>query len=293
MDTRFLASFIEVVDHGSLAEAARRLNLTPAAVAQRVRALEVEFGVALIVRSGRLVQPTEAGLAILERSRRFLREARDLKSHAAETSVVGELRLGAISTALTGLVPQILEVALQRHPQLEIYIEPSTSIELYRKVSEGGLDIAVMVTPPFPLPKTCVARVIREEPLIMIAPHSAPGDDPLLLLTTQPLVRYDRKHWGGRIADDFLRKNRIRPTERFELDSLEAIAVIVDRGLGVALVPDWAPPWPGALSLRKIALPPPIPARTISIVWLKNSPRIRLVQAFIDAHTSIDRVPQA
>ena len=44
MDTRFLDSFVTVVDGGSIAEAARRLNLTPAAVAQRIRALESEIG---------------------------------------------------------------------------------------------------------------------------------------------------------------------------------------------------------------------------------------------------------
>jgi DNA-binding transcriptional LysR family regulator len=53
MDTQFLDSFVTVVDYGSMAEAARRLNLTPAAVAQRIRALEDEIGASLFVRSGR------------------------------------------------------------------------------------------------------------------------------------------------------------------------------------------------------------------------------------------------
>src|SRR5260370_1832749 len=80
MDTRFLDSFVTVVDSGSIAEAARRLKLTPTAVAQRIRALESEIGVDLVVRSGRTVQPTEAGAAILARARMFLGEVRDLKS---------------------------------------------------------------------------------------------------------------------------------------------------------------------------------------------------------------------
>ncbi|HEV7717474.1 MAG TPA: LysR family transcriptional regulator [Arsenicitalea sp.] len=284
MDTRFLASFVEVVEHGSLAEAARRLNLTPAAVAQRVHALEAEFGVALIARSGRIVRPTEAGIAILERSRRFLREVRDLKSYAVESGIAGELRLGAISTALTGLMPNILEGFLRRHPELEIYLEPSTSMELYQKIGDGELDVAIMIAPPFSVPKPYAIRIIREEPLIMIAPAALPITDPLRLLATQPLVRYDRKQWGGRLVDDFLRQHKIRPDERFELDSLEAIAVMVDRGLGVALVPDWAPPWPEGLALRKIPLPKPAVSRHICMFWLKSSPRIRLVQAFVDAY---------
>ena len=52
MDTQFLESFVMVVEHGSVAEAARRLNLTAAAVTQRIRALEREIGTALVSRSG-------------------------------------------------------------------------------------------------------------------------------------------------------------------------------------------------------------------------------------------------
>ncbi|MFL6719014.1 MAG: LysR family transcriptional regulator, partial [Burkholderiaceae bacterium] len=53
MDTRFLESLVTVVEQGSIAEAARRLNLTPAAITQRIQALERELGTALLMRSGR------------------------------------------------------------------------------------------------------------------------------------------------------------------------------------------------------------------------------------------------
>lgn len=72
MDTRFLESLVTVVDCGSMAEAARRLNLTPAGVAQRIHTLESEFGVRLVLRSGRAVRPTESATAILSRARELL-----------------------------------------------------------------------------------------------------------------------------------------------------------------------------------------------------------------------------
>jgi DNA-binding transcriptional LysR family regulator len=59
MDSHFLESFVMVVDNGSIAEAARRLNLTAAGVAQRIRALESEIGTRLVFRFGRSVRPTE------------------------------------------------------------------------------------------------------------------------------------------------------------------------------------------------------------------------------------------
>jgi DNA-binding transcriptional LysR family regulator len=82
VDTRFLESFVTVVDCGSIAEAARRLNLTPAGVAQQIRALEKDIGVDLVFRSGRTVRPTPSAASVIERARNFLNEVRDLKSVA-------------------------------------------------------------------------------------------------------------------------------------------------------------------------------------------------------------------
>jgi DNA-binding transcriptional LysR family regulator len=57
---------------------------------------------------------------------------------------------------------------------------------------------------------------------------------------------------------------------------------MVDRGLGVSLVPDWARPWPEGLNLVRIALPEPSEPRRIGIVWSRSSVRIRLVMAFLE-----------
>ena len=53
MDIHFLGNLLLVVDTGSMAEAARRVGVTPAAIAQQVQALERELGVPLLVRAGR------------------------------------------------------------------------------------------------------------------------------------------------------------------------------------------------------------------------------------------------
>jgi len=283
MDTRFLETFVAVVDYGSLAEAARRLNITSAAAAQRLRVLEAEFGTQLIVRSGRVVRPTAAGTAILERARGFLSEVRDIKSIANDTRVAGELRIGAIETSLTGIMPQILKRLLESYPDLDFYLEPATSADLFGKVVDGRLDAAVMVRPQFELPKALSIRTLRSEPLIVLAPASLGGADPIGLLRTEPFIRYDRSNWGGRLANDFLRAHRIEPNERFELDALDAIAVMVGLGLGVSLVPDWAEPWPRTAPLKKLPLGDPRFDRDIVLVWLTRSPRARLLEVLIRA----------
>jgi DNA-binding transcriptional LysR family regulator len=282
LDTQFLRTFVSVVDNGSMAAAARLLNITPAAVAQQIRTLERQIGQALIARAGRTVSVTEAGARILERARDLLRDAADLKAVANDEGVAGELRLGAGTTALTGVLPDILVRTVARFPQISVFIKPGYSADLYRAVEKGELDAAVVLEAPFTLHKSCGWLLLREEPLVVLAPQSLAGRDPHELLATQPLVRYDRNQWGGRKADEYLRMVGITPRERFELNALNAIAVMVDRGLGVSLVPDWARPWPEGLNLVRIPLPHASEPRRIGIVWSRASVRIRLVNAFVE-----------
>lgn len=281
MDTRFLESFLNVVECGSMAQAARRLNLTPAGVAQRLKALEAELGVRLVVRAGRNVMPTEAGIAIIERARRLLSDTRDLAAIASDQSLAGELRIGAVPTATTGLLPDMMTVLRDAHPRIDIRIVPGGSADLYSRVVEGELDAAVIVQPYFALPKTCGWQLLREERLIVLAPGAMAGADAHTVLSTEPFIRYDQGSWGGRIVDAYLRKAGIRTRERFELVTLDAIAVLVDRGLGVSLVPEWSPPWPEGLSLAKLPLPGEVPARCMGLLWGLASPRTRLVKALV------------
>src|SRR6266581_3177537 len=284
MDTRFLESFVLAVDNGSIAEAARRLNLTAAAVAKRIHALENEIGAALVTRSGRTIRPTEAGAAIIERARRFLAEARDFKSIAVADRPSGQLRLGAVSSALCGLLPDILALMKENYPQIEVTIMVGYSGELYRKVLDGDdLDGAVITEPPFAIPKSCAWRMLREEPLIVLTRAPARSQKPHAILASEPFIRLDRKVWPGRLVDNYLRKVGIRPRELFEIDQFDPIAVMVDRGLGVSLLPDWAPPWPEGLSLAKLPVPDASSfTRRIGLVWARASLRLRLVHAFLE-----------
>jgi len=284
MDTRFLETFLMAVDNGSIAEAARRLNLTAAAVAKRIRALESEIGAVLVTRSGRTIRPTEAGAAIVERARHFLIEARDFKSIAATDRPSGQLRLGTFQSALSGLLPDILALMKEKYPQIDINITLGVSAELFRKVLQGDdLDAAIIAQPPFAIPKSCEWRLLREEQLIVLTRASARSRKPHTILASEPFIRLHRRLWPGRLVDGYLRKAGIQPRELYEIDLPEAIAVMVDRGLGVSLLPDWAPPWPEGLSLAKVPVPDAAPfARRIGVVWSRASLRLRLLHAFLE-----------
>ena len=282
MDTHFLTTFVAVADRGSMAAAARQLNITPAAVAQQIRALERELGAPLIARAGRTVSVTEAGTRILERARELLRDTADLRTVAKDNPTAGELRLGAGTNALTGILPDILTRMVARFPLINVFIRPGYSPELYRAVENGELDAAIVLQAPFALPKTCNWQLLREEELVVLAPQTMAARDPHELLATQPFIRYDRNQWGGHHADQYLQMVGIKPRERFELNALNAIAVMVDRGLGVSLVPDWARPWPEGLRLALIPLPRAFEPRRIGVLWARSTIRLRLVTAFLE-----------
>lgn len=282
MDSRFLQTYVHVVELGSIAQAARHQGLTPATVQQRLRALEADMGSALIARSGRTVKPTAAGTRILERARNVLRDLRDLRSAATESDLpAGPLRLGATPTALTGIMPPVLRTWAARHPHIEIYIEPAPTTLLYGKVLAGELDGALLVHPLFALPKSCVWRDLRREPLVLVTPADMAVSDPLAVIAREPYIRYDRSVVGGRMADDYLRARDLRPHVRFELDGIDSIAKLVSEGLGVALLPDWATTGASA-PVRRWPLPAPCPARSVGAIWPRSGVRSELMRVFVE-----------
>lgn len=278
MQTEYIDSFVTVCECGSVAEAARRLNLTPTAVAQRIAALEAEFGCPLVLRSGRTVRPTEHGLRLAAGARHLQRAVRELRSGVLGDEVPTHLRLGSISTALAGWLPRRLEALVRRHPRVDIQIEAGVSRDLYHALVRDQLDIALLVAPPFELPKSVQWRTVREERLIVLAPARFADEDPLALLASQPLIRYDRSNWGGSLADQYLQAQRIVPHERVELDELQALELLVGLGLGVSLVPDWARPSALPENLVALQLPGDAPHRTIGLAWATGSAHTAFVE---------------
>lgn len=276
-----------------MAAAARSLGLSPSGIAQQLHALERELGTPLIVRVGRTMRMTEQGSRILSHARQLMRDAADLRSLANDGELRGELRLGACTTTLIGMLPEVLARVSHNFPQVTVHIQSGSSCQLYREVEAGNLDAAFVLQAPYPMPKTCEWTMLREEPLILLAPPALAEEEPHQLLRTQPFIRYDRNQWGGRSAEQYLRAIGIVPLERFELTALNAIAVMVNRGLGVSLVPDWAPPWPAGLDIARLRLPISSIARRIGIVCSLSSVRRRLVgvlrQESEDAFRSSER----
>ena len=277
MDTTFLNDFIRVIEAGSIAKVARQNGLTPTAVNLRIKKVEDELGYKLIVRSGRSVQPTAEGLQILAQARRVLDEVQNLKQAGQGPIVVGRLVLGSFDSAMSILVPPLLEQLIHKHPSLEVSLVKAYSMQLYGQVCDGDLDAAIILQPQFQMPKNLEWRPVRNEPLVVLAPATAKETDPHQMLRSTPHICYDRKLWGGQLATQYLKRHGIQPKIRVEAASVDTIARLVACGLGVSLVPDSFDELSPIKQLRKIPLPESDQVRSIGLLWNRQSARVALL----------------
>lgn len=283
MDTRFLESFVQVVELGSIAAAARYLDLTPTAVSLRIKALETVVGAALVERAGRTVKPTQAGGKVLEQARLILLEVKNFNSLASNTELpAGPFTLGATPSALKGMLPPILRKWVDTYRNTEMLIEPASSTVLYEKVMRGELDAAILVHPWFDIPKTVNWKVLRTERLILLTPSHIARGNPFDIIKAHPYIRYDRRVVAGKMADDYLKGHRIYPNAHLELDGIDYIADLVKSGLGVSVLPDWATGDQIESSLMRHSLPDPVPTRSLGLLWLRANVREKLAHAFLD-----------
>ena len=147
MDTRQLAAFVAVVERRSFSQAAERLGVTQPAVSLQVRALEKRLGTQLLDRSGRRVEPTEAGLRLYRGAQRLLSLEEQLLDELAgegEGELGGELQLGA-STGPAAIVVPVLLCEFQRaHPGVKISLTVSDTQSVVERVAARELELGIV-----------------------------------------------------------------------------------------------------------------------------------------------------
>ena len=236
MDIRFLHSLITVIDSGSIAAAARKENLTAAAISQRIKTLENTFKCSLLTRTGHSAKPTEDCLRILPRLKKIAVQV-SLIEHDLDTSALsGILKVGVISSVLSGLLPRCIKELTLHSPHLLLNIVPGTSQDLYKKLLNQEIDLAIVVNPTFSLPKTIENYSLFSEPLILISDGYYSDIESAL---KYPFIKYDKSSWGGAIAEQYITDNKLFTNTVCEIDSLESIVLMVKEKMGVSLIPKW------------------------------------------------------
>src|SRR3989442_1201704 len=147
MDTRQLAAFCAVVEKRSFSQAAARLGVTQPAVSLQIRALEKRLGQQLLDRSGRRVEPTEAGLRLYRGAQKLLAFEEQLIEEVAGTDE-GELRGALAVGASTGpggaVVPTLLAEFQRHHPNLAIELSVFDTNTVVDLVAERELELGIV-----------------------------------------------------------------------------------------------------------------------------------------------------
>lgn len=234
---RELKTFLTVARCGTFSAAGKQVGLTQSAVSAQIKNLEDALGLRLFDRTGRTATLNAMGTRAVPMAEQMLELFHAMGTPAQAEQFRGELRIGAIGTVQSCLLPAILLSLRQRAMGIEPKLIPGVSLNLLNQVDSGEIDLAIIIRPPFSLPKELVMEPVRSEPFVLIAPQGMPLKPPLEMLAEHPFVRYDRSSFGGRLVTQFLRRHHLQPAQVLELDELDAIAKMVERGLGISLVP--------------------------------------------------------
>jgi DNA-binding transcriptional LysR family regulator len=242
MDTRQLAAFCEVVERRSFSDAATRLGVTQPAVSQQVRALEQRLGTQLLDRSGRRVEPTEAGLRLYRGAQRLLALEDQLLEELGEPDgpLRGTLEIGA-STGPAAIVLPLLLCEFQReNPELHVQLSVSDTQSVVELVADRRLELGI-VGAARRHRSVAFEPFFRDEVILVTPPgHPFAGKTvDLDELSKGPLILMQEGAGVRQMIEDELRKSgrRIRDLEApLELGLQESVRSAVQAGYGVSFI---------------------------------------------------------
>lgn len=243
MDTRQLAAFCAVVERQSFSQAAEQLGVTQPAVSLQVRALEKRLGRQLLDRSGRRVEPTEAGLRLYRGAQRLLaleEQVLDEVVAGASGDLAGSLSLGASTGPAAVVVPVLLCEFQRAHPAVRVALEVHDTRAVVELVADRRLELGIVGAAPR-------HRAVRFEPfasdeVVLVCPPShrfAGRTVDVRELTSETLVVMQEGAGVRRIVDDELRRLGLRLRDldvRLELGLQESVRSAVLGGYGVTFI---------------------------------------------------------
>src|SRR5437868_13801076 len=243
MDTRQLAAFCAVVERKSFSQAAERLGVTQPAVSLQIRSLEQRLGTSLLDRSGRRVEPTEAGLRLYASAQRLLALEQQLVDDVTGSrsgELTGTLELGASTGPGGTVVPLLLCEFGERHPDVRVRLTVSDTQSVVDRVADRELELGAVgaarrhrgvVFEPF----------FRDELVLAVPPGHAFAGRTISLddLRSAPLIVMQDGAGVRQVIEDELRTVGVRLRDldvRAELGLQESVRSAVAAGHGVTFI---------------------------------------------------------
>ena len=290
MDTRQLAAFCAVVERASFSQAAEQLGVTQPAVSLQIRSLEKRLGVQLLDRSGRRVEPTEAGRRLYRSALRLLAQEEQLLAELgeeAEGELTGRLELGASTGPGGTVLPVVLCEFQQRHPQVHVALTVSDTQRIVEQVSRRELELGVVGAAR--RQRGVVFETFFRDEVVLAVPRGHRFADRVVTideLREEPMILMQEGAGVRQVIDDELRAAGLRLRDLdvpLELGLQESARSAVLGGFGItfisrsAIEADVAA---GALAIARVdGLDP---SRDIQLVRSAGRAETRVGQAFVE-----------
>lgn len=242
---------LAIAETRSITRGAEREHLALAAASKRLSDLETRLGVALFERRARGVEPTEAGRALVRHIRSLHASLHALESEVVEFSrgIKGHLRIAANASAIAECLPADLAAFSQAHPGIRISLEDLTSAEVQAAVAAGRADVGIFVPPQHEAGLDC--RAYRDGELAVLVPRGhalerlaaqSQPDAPAGAVRFDALLDYDivGLHLGAAVHEQMRERAQALGRTlnvRVQVRGFDAIAQLVEAGLGVAVLP--------------------------------------------------------
>jgi len=246
MDISQLKCFVAAADEMHFGRAAQSLGMLPASLGRQIRILEDRLEAKLFLRTTRSVTMTEAGKAILEDVRALVAQADALEEkirtiRKTETPI---LRVGAIDSAAAGLMPQLLQLLRDEHPDIEVHLTEQKTIHLLPKLLSGSLDIAFCRPPDTRDPRINFRTLFFETAVVALPDGHALANNAEISvseLADAPLIVPDRRsrpHSHDLTIKLFLDAGLTARIAQVA-EEKHTIVNLVATGTGLAIVPRW------------------------------------------------------
>ncbi len=237
---RQLTYFVAAADHGSVAKAARALNVSQPSVSMAIAKLESLFGVQLFLRHhAHGVSTTPAGRPLLAEARSVLAHAGELAESARGlgAGVTGRLDVGCYLTLAPFFMPRIVAGFIKAHPDVAIALHEGHQDELLDGMAAGRHTVALIYDVDLPGHVEVEALVDLPPYALLPAGHALAASPTAALadLVREPLVLLDVPPGREYFTSLFTRAG-LEPDIRFRSASIETVRGMVASGLGVSLL---------------------------------------------------------
>ncbi|MFD8999027.1 LysR family transcriptional regulator [Streptomyces abikoensis] len=291
MQLQQLRYFATVAEVRHFTRAAEALHVAQPSLSQQIRALERELGAELFHRARGNIALTDAGEALLPLARRILADTETAHREVQEVARLrrGRVRLGAPPSLCASLVPDVLRTYHARFPGIELHVDEGGSRDLVRRLADGGLDLALIITPlGVGAPALETTELLREDLVVVSAPDGpAPTRRSRIRvaeLRELPMVMFRSGYDLREITIAACRAEGFEPSFTVEGGEMDAVLGFVRAGLGLAVVPGMVAarsglrvtPFEGDRMRRTVAVahrkdtPPPRAARELRRVLLDH-----------------------